>query len=174
VARWWREPADPASVAARYGPAVAGSDPTELFVVELAGSPVGMVQRYRVDDDPSWRRALSVVDLPEPAAGIDYLIGLPALIGRGIGTAMIRRAVEELWAEHPEVASVVVAVAQGNRRSWRALERCGFARRWSGELRSDDPSDDGPAHLYVRERPGGRAVSGERGTAGGRGSTGDR
>ncbi|MBV8951173.1 MAG: GNAT family N-acetyltransferase [Actinobacteria bacterium] len=153
VFEWWREPSEMEAIEARYGPCVDGADPTEVFVVEADAEPIGFVQRYRIDDDPDWRRSLAATSVDaRGAAGIDYLIGVEDLTGRGVGPQMIRQFVDETFREQPDLSSIVVAVQQGNRRSWRALEKAGFARRWSGTLDSDDPSDDGPSHLYVRRR----------------------
>jgi len=154
VHRWWREPADVASVTARYGPAVDGEDPTELFVVELGGRSVGFVQRYRLDDDPAWAETLAVAQLPAPAAGIDYLLGPPELTGRGLGPEMIARFLTATWRRHPDIVAVVADVDQDNRRSWRALEKAGFVRHWAGVLDSAEPSDAGPCYLYLCPRPG--------------------
>ena len=153
VQAWWREEHDLAAVEARYRPAVDGTDPTELFIVERGAEPVGFVQRYRLDDDPAWREALAVAAVPHPAAGIDYLIGRPELIGQGLGPELIGLLVTDTWRRYPDVIAVVVDVAQQNRRSWRALERAGFVRHWAGTLVSDDPSDAGPCYVYVRRRP---------------------
>ena len=43
---------------------------------------------------------------------------------------------------------MVAVPQQANVASWRALERAGYTRWWSGQLDSDDPGDAGPAHLY--------------------------
>ncbi|MDQ3573800.1 MAG: acetyltransferase [Actinomycetota bacterium] len=149
---WWREEHEPAAVEARYGPAVDGVDPTELFVVEGDGRPIGMIQRYRLSDDPQWVRALAAAAPPADAACIDYLIGVEALTGRGLGGEIIGRFVEDTWERYPELSAIVVPVQQANQRSWRALEKAGFERTWSGMLDSDDPSDEGPSHVYVRCR----------------------
>lgn len=152
VQRWWREDHRPDAVEANYGPAVDGDDPTEVFVVEEGGQPIGLVQRGRLADDPEWREALAVASTPDDAATIDYLIGVEARTGRGLGTEIIRRLVEDTWASYPEVPAVVVSVQQDNRPSWRALERAGFERVWSGMVDSGDPSDAGPSHVYVQYR----------------------
>jgi aminoglycoside 6'-N-acetyltransferase len=152
VEPWWREDSDPGAVEARYGPAVDRKDPTEVFVVEADGTPVGMIQRYLMRDNPEWERAVCACVEAANAAGIDYLIGDPALIGHGLGGQMIQRFVKDTWERHPEVAVVIVDVDQANRRSWRALETAGFSRQWAGILDSDDPSDQGPAYLYVLRR----------------------
>ena len=152
VEPWWREPHDPASVELRYGPPVDGKDPTELFIVLRTGLSIGLAQRYLVDDNPDWKQSLEPADLPQPSVGIDYLIGAVELIGRGIGPVVIDRFVDDTWRRHPSAVAVVAGVAQVNRRSWRALEKSGFRRVWSGVLVSNDPSDEGPTHVYVRMR----------------------
>jgi aminoglycoside 6'-N-acetyltransferase len=152
VELWWRQAYDPASIEAAYGPAVDGKDPTELFVVVRGGQPIGLVQRYLVDDNPAWKQSLEPAALPEPAVGIDYLIGTAELIGRGLGPVIIDRFVAEAWRRHPGVVAAVANVQQANRRSWRALEKSGFRRAWAGVLVSNDPSDDGPAYVYMRMR----------------------
>jgi aminoglycoside 6'-N-acetyltransferase len=153
VAPWWRESADLAEIEARYGPTIDGHDPSEVFVVELADEPIGLIQRYLVDDDPEWARALAAAHPPAPSAGIDYLIGEQALTGTGLGPRVITAFLENTWRRYPTIVAVVVAVQQTNRRSWRALEKSGFHRIWAGELDSDDPSDRGQSYVYLHERP---------------------
>ncbi len=153
VEPWWREPFDPDSIEARYGPSIDGPDSTEHFMVDVDDRTVGFVQRYRIDDNPGWKLALEPAAVPHPSAGVDYLIGEEALLGQGLGPAMLERFLDDTWRRYPEALAVVVDVAQHNRRSWRALEKCGFERAWAGTLRSDDPSDEGPAYVYVLRRP---------------------
>lgn len=156
VERWWSgEPQDLEAVEAKYGPCIDGEDPTELFVVEEAGRPVGMIQRYRIADHPEWASVLVGIVAPEEAAGIDYLIGEPDTLGRGVGTAAIAAAVPEVFAAYG-VTAIVASVQQANRPSWRALERCGFVRAWAGDLDSPDPSDAGPAFIYLLDRLAGQ------------------
>ena len=110
VKQWWREEHDLERIEERYGAAVDGSDPTELFVVERDGVPVGFVQRYLVDDNPGWKRALAPADVPDCAAGIDYLLGAPELIGQGLGPLLISQFVEGTWARYPDAPLIVAAV----------------------------------------------------------------
>lgn len=154
VAPWWREDADQPAIEKRYGPVVDARDPTEVFVIELDGQAIGMIQRYRLADDPDWERALAVAAGPSSAAGIDYLIGLEQLVGQGLGAHLIRHFTSDTWGRYPEIAGLLVSVQAENRRSWRALEKAGFRRQWSGELESDDPSDAGLSYVYVLDRPG--------------------
>ncbi len=154
VARWWRDPSDLAAVEAKYLPYLTGQEPTEVFVIEVDRSPAGFIQRYLISSYPDWVQVLRATGTVswEAAAGIDYLIGDPALIGRGIGPAAIREFTAMTFTRYPEADSVVVDVLQANVRSWRALERAGFSRFWAGELDSSDPSDAGPSFLYRKDR----------------------
>jgi aminoglycoside 6'-N-acetyltransferase len=152
VRRWWREESAVEAVEARYGPVVDGTDVTECFIVELDFAPMGFIQRYRLDDHPEWQRSLSVAGTPDVGAGIDYFIGSETFVGNGLGPEIIDRFVEDTWERYPDIEAIVVDVSSDNRPSWRALEKAGFERVWSGELVSADPSDAGVSHVYVRHR----------------------
>ncbi len=153
VKEWWPEPHDLASVEERFLPLVEGVDTTEGFVILGNGSPIGYIQRYALADEPEWRKTVAVAAGAVEAAGIDYLIGDPAMVGRGVGSEAIGVFVAGLWERYPDVSVVVVAVQQLNLASWRALEKAGFERAWAGNLDTDDPSDQGPAFLYTKVRP---------------------
>ncbi len=150
VEPWWREAYDLGSIEANYGQCVDGLDPTELFIVEMDGAPIGFVQRYLIDENLSWKRSLAPTGEHEKAVGIDYLIGDEALTGMGLGPRVIDAFVESTWRRYPSSSEIVVTVDQANRRSWRALEKVGFERTWAGEIESEDPSDAGPSFVYVR------------------------
>ena len=150
---WWREESDLDSIEERYGPVVDGMDPSEVFIVERGEQPIGLIQRYKFDDNPAWQSALSVAGTPQNAAGIDYLIGVEQLTGIGLGPKVINRFVRETWTRYPDIAAVVVNVDADNRRSWRALEKASFRRARSGALVSDDPSDAGTNHIDGLGRP---------------------
>jgi aminoglycoside 6'-N-acetyltransferase len=153
VDSWWPGPNDLPAIEAKYGPRVDGIEPTEVFVVEADHEPIGMIQRYRIRDYPEWEQAIRAVAIPTDAAGIDYLIGVPTLVGRGVGPKIIGRFVDETWRQLPDVSAIAVSVQQANRQSWRALEKVGFRRAWDGMLASDDPSDAGPSYIYLRHHP---------------------
>ena len=147
VQSWWREEHDIAAIEARYGPSVDGVDPTECFVVDRNGEPVGFIQRYLFADNPEWQRALSVTGTPSNAAGIDYLIGDPADRGRGLGPAIIRAFVADVvFGRHREWTQAAATPLVANIASWRALEKAGF--RFVGVV----PEKDGPGRLMVADR----------------------
>jgi aminoglycoside 6'-N-acetyltransferase len=94
-----------------------------------------------------------VAGTPGNAAGIDYFIGVEALTGIGLGPELIAAFVAATWDHYPDIAALVVDVQQDNRRSWRALEKVGFTRVWTGPLDSGHPSDEGTNHVYLLRRP---------------------
>jgi aminoglycoside 6'-N-acetyltransferase len=153
VKMWWRESSDIDAIERRYGPVVDGIDPTEVFVIDGDGQPIGLIQRYRFADDPEWRDTISVAGTPSDAAGIDYLIGVEHLTGIGLGPEVIGAFLTDTWSRYLDIDTVVVDIQENNRRSWRALEKIGFRRSWTGTLTSDDPSDKGVNHVYVLLRP---------------------
>jgi len=148
VAPWWPDEPTVEAIESSYGPAVDAVDPTEAFMIELDGRPVGFVQRYRLDDYPDWCAALGI----ERAAGIDYLIGVAELTGVGLGPVIADSFSALTFERYPDVERLAVAVQQANHRSWRALEKAGFGRVYAGMIDSEDPSDAGPSYVYVRGR----------------------
>lgn len=155
VQEWWKDPSAPEGVEAKYLPRINGVDPTEMLIIVWEGRDVGMIQRYRMCDHPGWKRSLAPSGLTfSAAAGIDYMIGVRNLIGRGIGSAVVATFSADVFARHPDVGEIVVTPQAANRASCRVLEKAGYRLAWTGMLDSNDPSDAGPAALYVLDRPG--------------------
>ena len=154
VERWWHQDSSPEGVERDFGPSVRGEEPGEDLVVLLDGRPVGLMQRAAIADYAEDLVELTaVVDVPDGAVGVDYLIGEPALRGRGLGPRMIAALVEDTWRTRPGVPCVITSVVAANRASWRALEKAGFRRVAEGDLRPDNPIDD-PHHVIYRiDRP---------------------
>ncbi|KAB2588849.1 GNAT family N-acetyltransferase [Streptomyces arboris] len=154
VARWWNH--DPSIEAVRrdFGPAVRGEEPSEELLAHLGGTPFGLMQRCRLADYPEYLvEVATLIDVPSGAMTIDYLIGEPQLVGRGLGPQMIRSAVQAIWDEHPGASCVLVPVSAANRASWRALEKAGMRRVAEGELEPDNPVDGRAHYLYRVDRP---------------------
>ena len=91
--------------------------------------------------------------MPEGAVSIDYFIGEPTLVGRGLGAAMIRAFVERIWATNADASCVIVPVNSANIASWRALQSAGFRLVARGELEPDNPIDDRDHELLRIDRP---------------------
>jgi aminoglycoside 6'-N-acetyltransferase len=145
VARWWNHETSAEALERDFGAAIDGREPTEMLVAMLDGRPFGLLQRYPIAAYPEYVEELSgLVAVPPGAISIDYLVGEPDLRARGVGTAMIAAAVAHVPAD------VIVPVAAGNRRSWRALEKAGFERVAEGELPPDNPVDPPDHYVYAR------------------------
>lgn len=142
VHRWWFHETTPEALERDFGAVMRGEEPAEDLVASVDGRPVGLCQRSRWHDYPEEVAALApFVDVPADAVTIDYLVGAPEDTGRGIGSAVIEALVADTWTAHPDCRTVIVPVAAGNRRSWRALEKAGFEHVGTAMLEPDHPAD---------------------------------
>jgi aminoglycoside 6'-N-acetyltransferase len=143
VARWWDDEARTVEGAeAHYGPALDGTDPTRLWVVEVNGRSVGMVQDYRIGDHPEYALLTARPD----AVGIDYLVGEPGWVGGGLGTRVLWCYLRDVVVPHyPSLAEVFAAPDHRNLASLRVLDKLGFQRG----LWFDEPQGDGRVDTVV-------------------------
>jgi aminoglycoside 6'-N-acetyltransferase len=154
VARWWNHETSPEAVERDFGPTARGEEPNEDLLVHVDGTPVALVQRSWLRDDPGYLADLAAIaPVPDDALTIDYFIGDPAQTGRGLGPEIIRFVTERTWHELPAARAIVVAVHVDNRPSWRALEKAGFVRTGTGEMTPDNPIDSRSHHVYRLDRP---------------------
>jgi aminoglycoside 6'-N-acetyltransferase len=153
VARWWNHETSPEAVERDFGPTARGEEPNEDLLVHVDDTPVALVQRSWLRDNPDYRAELAAIaPVPDDALTIDYLIGDPTRTGRGLGSAIIRFVAERTWHEHPAAQAIVVAVHVDNRPSWRALEKAGFTRAGTGDMTPDNPIDSRAHHVYRLDR----------------------
>lgn len=155
VARWWCHDTSPEGVDADFGAVARGAAPGEDLLLLLDDEPIGLVQRCRWGDYSEYLDEIAPI-LPVDGEDItlDYLIGDPNLIGRGVGTAAIGLVLADSWRRYPAAAAAVIPIAAGNRSSWRALERNGFVRVAEGDLPPDNPIDPPLHYVYRIARPG--------------------
>jgi len=100
VARWWNHEFTPEAVERDFGASVDGAEPSEDHLVLLDGFPIGLVQYSRYEDYPEYLAELApYLDVPATAVSIDYLIGDPRQIGRGLGSRLIAAFAEHLADE---------------------------------------------------------------------------
>lgn len=135
-----------------FGPSIDGDEPNFVSIVLDSGRPVGIIQDYLIGDYPEWLDDLTMFPDAARLVGIDYLIGVPAAIGRGLGSVLVVQRTAALWDLYPDSPAVLVGVIVDNRPSWRILEKAGFTRVWSGVLESDLETAVA-THMYRLNRP---------------------
>ena len=84
VRRWWGEPGSYDEAVEEYLAAIEGREPTDLYVIVVAGEDVGLIQTYLLADYPEYA---ALVDAGDEAAGLDVFLGEASLTGSGLGTA---------------------------------------------------------------------------------------
>ncbi|MGH8951131.1 MAG: GNAT family N-acetyltransferase [Acidimicrobiia bacterium] len=158
VARWWNHEFTPEAIERDFGSTVDGEEPGEDHVVLIDGRPIGLIQYSRYADYPEYEEELAaVLPVPDDAVSIDYLIGDPALTGRGVGTTMIAAFASHIWQTNPDATCIIVPVSSANAASWRALQRAGFRTVARGDLEPDNPIDDRSHEILQLDRPPPRA-----------------
>jgi aminoglycoside 6'-N-acetyltransferase len=154
VARWWNHEHTAEAVERDFGASVRGEEPGEDLVVSLDGHPIGLLQRSVISDYPEDLAEFeAVVEVPDGAIELDYLIADAALRGRGLGSRMITAAVQATWSDYTATPAVLVAVVAANTASWRALEKAGLSRIAEGAMSPDNPVDDPLHYIYRVDRP---------------------
>lgn len=153
VRTWWHHDPSPSSLEEDFGPGVDGEDAVEYFIVAIDGVECAFIQSCQLHDEDEWWSALQVVDAPRDAFTVDYFIAEPSLVGKGLGTAVIRQFLKDRWRRYPDATCSIVDVDPANPPSWRALEKNGYRAIWEGELDVSDPRDQGTSRLYRLDRP---------------------
>lgn len=124
VARWWTPDTTADAEVADYAQRLTGEGDshTVMLTVSEGTRPVGWCQWYWWQDYPDEATAM---DARAGEAGIDYAIGDPARIGRGVGTGLIAALVSEV-RRHRAGAGVLTGPDAANIASRRVLEKNGF------------------------------------------------
>jgi aminoglycoside 6'-N-acetyltransferase len=133
----------------KYGPTIDVGGTTHRFVIEVEGTPVGLIQWYRLSDFTDYAQAIG--EDPAGCAGLDLFIGEISALGRGVGSLALRQFVASLVFRHREIVRAVGSPASNNLRSIRAFEKAGFTRVRSAHV----PGEKVPEAVMVltRERP---------------------
>lgn len=112
------------------------------YIIQVNSKPVGYIQHYEAQKvGGGWWP-----DAEDGTFGIDQFIGEPSLIGRGLGTQIIEKFVNELF-QLPSVTKIITDPEPKNMRAIRAYEKAGF--KPAGEIKTPG----GDALLMVKTRP---------------------
>lgn len=134
VKKWWDADVSWTSVLIeeKYGEYVGGFKtqaaarrPIYAFIISFDGVDIGYIQYYDTHSFPP-EHDLCVSELPESCAMIDWYIGEPGYVGRGIGP----QALGVFLDEHvfKSFASVLIDSDTANVRAIRAYEKAGFRK----------------------------------------------
>jgi aminoglycoside 6'-N-acetyltransferase len=145
VRRWWNDDPNeedyPDGTLEEWRQAIRGEDPTDMFVIKMDGTPIGVIQSYRVGDYPDYVEETGVT---EPAISVDLFIGKPDLIGKGHGPALLRAFLHEAFARYA-IDYCVIGPTRSNVAAIRAYEKAGF--RYLRDYREEDTAE--PEHVLL-------------------------
>lgn len=112
---------------------VAGEQPTHALSILEQGRPIGWCQWYRCSDYPEYAAGVGA----GPAdIGIDYAIGDPTRIGKGVGTSLIAALIAHVRQRLP-AAGLIADPEAANLASRRVLEKNGFELVREGTVPSE-------------------------------------
>lgn len=138
VARWYLAGSSLAAELSDIRGSIDGGDDVRLLVVLHEEEPIGWCQWYPCGIDPAWA---ADVGAGPGDCGIDYAIGEPERVGRGVGTELVAALVALVRAARPD-CGIVSDPDERNTASRRVLEKNGFglvAVRAMESERTDDP-----------------------------------
>jgi aminoglycoside 6'-N-acetyltransferase len=133
VQEWWDD--DPITLASEDEPAM------DQYIVAIDRQPFAYLQCYLQSACPE----NGLGTHPAGTRGIDQFIGEPNLVGRGHGSAFIRKFVDGLLTAG--VLRVLTDPDAGNARAIRAYAKAGFRKH------SQVNTPDGSALLMIRDNP---------------------
>lgn len=136
VLQWWAADGEPTleRVTEQYSADIDGTSPTRIWVAEVNGRSVGFVQDYRIGDYPEY-----ALLAPDPdAIGMDYAIGEPEWVGRGLGVPILWAWMLKTQHRLPAAAAYFAAPDHRNAASLRVLDKLGFEQGvWFDEPQTD-------------------------------------
>jgi aminoglycoside 6'-N-acetyltransferase-1b/aminoglycoside 6'-N-acetyltransferase-2 len=144
IVEWWGgERPTLEAVRWKYHPRVLAQERVTPYIGLLGDTPFAYAQSYvALGAGGGWWEE----ETDPGARGIDQSIGYPELLGRGLGTRLVRALVILLFSD-PSVTRIQTDPAPDNTRAIRCYEKAGFRR-----VRTI-VTPDGPAIYMIRERP---------------------
>lgn len=142
VARWWPD-ADAGIAEIAAGLEEPGF---AAYLVSFGGRPFAYLQVYEphAEADHPYR------DQPDGSRGLDTIIGVSAMRGRGHGPGMLRAMAERLFAGG--APRLLIDPDPANRRAIRAYEKAGFRHLGVRSVVFADGQDAVAVALMARDR----------------------
>ena len=125
VFEWWgNDGTTEDDIEKRYLPMVLGTDFTKGFIIMYESKPIGFIQVYKLNDYPEWEHHLNMKD---NVAGIDIFIGEKEFVGKGLGTKIIKKFVDEIVFTSYDVIACIADPSEKNIASVKAFQNAGFS-----------------------------------------------
>jgi RimJ/RimL family protein N-acetyltransferase len=118
---------------------------THAYVIRRDAEPIGYLQHYRLADYPEYARLIGAAPGDH---GLDLFIGRDDLLGRGLGTAIVTAALDQLIFSQPAAQRCLVGPSPENERAIRCYARCGFRHE-----RTVSSPEGEQEYVMVLERP---------------------
>ena len=119
VAKWYEQPADWIEEVEKQEGEFCW---IHHFMVQQEGKDIGFCQYYACEDsDELWEGYTALGG----SYSIDYMIGEPDYIRKGLGREIVFQLVEQI-KKHPDAKRIVVEPDQENKASCGVLLSCGF------------------------------------------------
>ena len=134
VKEWWNKDVNwtPQLIEEKYSTYVEGykqegntPKPIFAFIISVDEKPVGYIQMYNAYDFPR-EDGISLEGLPNSLAAIDYFIGDPQSLGKGIGSHTLKLFLHE--HVFPAYKACFVDPDRVNTAAIRAYEKAGFRK----------------------------------------------
>lgn len=127
VTKWYaKAPSSFAEVMAKYGPRTEPGNPVQAFIVGINGSDAGYIQTYAIAAFPDYAAQL---ECEAGVCGVDLFLGDAWRMNHGVGSAVVRRFVEEVVFGANGAHAAIAGPSEANHASIRAFEKAGF-HRW--------------------------------------------
>jgi RimJ/RimL family protein N-acetyltransferase len=132
VAAWWHAATSLAENCEHYRPLTQPNARVRGYVAQLDDAPIGFIQCYVVKDEgDGWWEA----ERDPGARGIDQFLANEAQLNCGIGSALVRAFVTQLFADDA-VTQVQTDPSPENLRAIRCYQKAGFLS--VGEVQTPD------------------------------------
>lgn len=132
IKAWWDHNLHwtPELIKEKYGSYIDGykvekgvKKPLQAYIIYATGTPIGYIQLYNAYDFPRENGNLPE-DLPKSLAALDFYIGEPAFIGKGLAPLILHKFFEDHVRDKYKVC--FVDPNHSNRQAIRTYEKVGF------------------------------------------------